>query len=90
MRGLGGGYTQILIDGEPAPRGFSLDELSPEQIERVEILRAPTAETGARAIGGTINIVTRGSYGKKQNDLKIGAGVENGPTQQPTRWNQAT
>ena len=71
MRGLGGGYTQILIDGEPAARGFSLDELSPEQIERIEILRAPTAETGARAIAGTINIITRGGYSKKLNDLRV-------------------
>ncbi len=86
MRGLGGGYTQILIDGEPAPRGFSLDELSPEQIERIEILRAPTAETGARAIAGTINIVTRGGYSKKLNDLRVGAGFENGTAQPGFSW----
>lgn len=86
MRGLGGGYTQILIDGEPAARGFSLDELSPEQIERIEILRAPTAETGARAIAGTINIITRGGYSKKLNDLKIGVGLENGNWQPGVSW----
>jgi iron complex outermembrane receptor protein len=86
MRGLGGGYTQILIDGEPAARGFSLDELSPEQIERIEVLRAPTAETGARAIGGTINIVTRGGYSRKINDLKVGIGIENGHTQPGVSW----
>jgi len=86
MRGLGGGYTQILIDGEPAPRGFSLDELSPEQIERIEILRAPTAETGARAIGGTINIVTRGGYSKRLNDLRVGVGLENGNQQPGVSW----
>ena len=86
MRGLGGGYTQILIDGEPAPRGFSLDELSPEQIERIEILRAPTAETGARAIGGTINIVTRGGYSKRLNDLRLGVGLENGNQQPGVSW----
>lgn len=86
MRGLGGGYTQILIDGEPAPRGFSLDELSPEQIERIEILRAPTAETGARAIGGTINIVTRGGYSKRLNDLRLGVGLENGKQQPAVSW----
>ena len=86
MRGLGGGYTQILIDGEPAPRGFSLDELSPEQIERIEILRAPTAETGARAIGGTINIVTRGGYSKRLNDLRLGLGLENGNQQPAVSW----
>jgi iron complex outermembrane receptor protein len=86
MRGLGGGYTQILIDGEPAPRGFSLDELSPEQIERIEILRAPTAETGARAIGGTINIVTRGGYSKRLNDLRLALGLENGNQQPAVSW----
>jgi iron complex outermembrane receptor protein len=86
MRGLGGGYTQILIDGEPAPRGFSLDELSPEQIERIEILRAPTAETGARSIGGTINIVTRGGYSKRLNDLRLGLGLENGNQQPGVSW----
>ena len=80
MRGLGSGYTQILIDGERVPRGFSLDDLSPEEIERIEILRAPTAETGARAIAGTINIITRGGYSRKTNTLKLGLGLENGPT----------
>ena len=38
MRGLGRGYTQILINGEPAPRGFSFDSLPPEQVERIEIM----------------------------------------------------
>ena len=59
LRGLGSGYTQILLDGERVPPGFSLDSITPDQIERIEILRAPTAETGARAIAGTINIITR-------------------------------
>ncbi len=77
LRGLGSGYTQILLDGERVPAGFSLDSFAPEQIERIEILRAPTAETGARAIAGTINIVTRGGYTKRINDVRIGTGIEN-------------
>ena len=60
MRGLGAGYTQILINGDPMPQGFALDQLSPSQIERIEVLRAPTAETGTRAIAGT-NTITRTS-----------------------------
>ena len=86
MRGLAGGYTQILIDGERAPRGFSLDDLSPDQIERIEILRAPTAETGSRAIGGTINIITRGGYSKRMNELRLGLGLENGHQQPTVAW----
>jgi iron complex outermembrane receptor protein len=76
MRGLGGGFTQILIDGQRVPPGFSLDSLTPEQIDRIEILRAPTAETGARAIAGTINIITRDGFRRRLNELRIGAGVE--------------
>jgi outer membrane receptor for ferrienterochelin and colicins len=76
FRGLGAGYTQILLDGDRVPPGFSIDSISPEQIERIEILRAPTAETGARAIGGTINIVTREGYSRKLNDVKVGGQYE--------------
>ncbi len=78
FRGLGAGYTQILLDGDRVPPGFSLDSLSPDQIERIEILRAPTAETGARAIGGTINIITREGYTKKVNDIQFGTQLESG------------
>jgi outer membrane receptor for ferrienterochelin and colicins len=78
MRGLGNGYTQILIDGERIPPGFSLESLTPEQVERIEILRAPTAETGARAIAGTINIITREGFRRRLNDLRLGVAAENG------------
>jgi outer membrane receptor for ferrienterochelin and colicins len=74
MRGLGAGYTQLLIDGQRVPPGFSIETLTPEQIERIEILRAPTAETGARAIGGTINIITREGFRRRLNDLRTGFG----------------
>ncbi|WP_161974494.1 TonB-dependent receptor plug domain-containing protein [Piscinibacter terrae] len=86
MRGLGGGYTQILLDGERVPPGFSLDSLTPEQIERIEVLRAPTAETGARAIAGTINIITREGFRKRLNDLRIGAQFENGHVNPGLSW----
>ena len=86
MRGLGNGYTQILIDGERVPRGFSIDDLSPEQIERIEILRAPTAETGARAIAGTINFITRGGYAKHTNSLNTNVGLENGRVSPGAAW----
>ena len=86
LRGLGNGYTQILLDGERVPPGFSLDSLTPDQIERIEILRAPTAETGARAIAGTINIITRGGYSKRVNDVRLTAGYENGSVQPAISW----
>lgn len=78
MRGLGKGYTMILIDGEPAPRGFSLDDLPPEQVERIEVMRAPVAEHSARAIAGTINIVLKEEFAKKANEAHASLGWEDG------------
>ncbi len=86
MRGLGGGYTQLLVDGQRLPPGYSLESLPPDQIERIEILRAPTAETGARAIAGTINIVTREGFKRRLNDLRIGTAYENGEFTPGLSW----
>ena len=86
LRGLGGGFTQLLIDGQRLPPGFSLDSLTPEQVERIEVLRAPTAETGARAIAGTINIITREGFRKRLNDWRISTGVENGRPSLGSFW----
>jgi len=76
MRGMGGGFTQILIDGQRIPPGFSIEQLSPDQVERIEIFRAPTAETGARAVAGTINIILREPLRQTNNDLRISAASE--------------
>ena len=86
LRGMAGGYTQLLLDGERVAPGFSLDSIAPEQIERIEILRAPTAETGARAIAGSINIVLREGFRKRLNDLRAGTGIENGNLSPSLNW----
>ena len=86
MRGLGGGYTQILLDGQRVPPGFSVESLTPEMVEKVEIMRAPTAETGARAIAGTINIVLREGIRANPDDLKFGASFEHGHRSEGLNW----
>ncbi len=86
MRGMGNGYTQILIDGERSPPGFAIDQISPEQVERIEIYRAPTAETGSRAIAGTINIVLREPLRQRGDDLRAGIGEERGRLQPNVSW----
>ena len=78
MRGMSQGYTQILLDGERVPPGFSVESLTPEMIERVEIYRAPTAETGAQAIAGTINIITREGRKGMPTELKVGSSFQGG------------
>lgn len=61
---LRGRDTSVLIDGVPQDtnsRDFDRDlrTIDPSAIERVEVLRGPTAIYGAEATGGVINIITR-------------------------------
>ncbi len=71
MRGLGSGYTQVLVNGERPPAGFSMESLSPDQVERIEVMRGPVAEHSTRAIAGTINIVLRDGY--QMRDIQVKA-----------------
>ena len=92
MRGLSQGYTQILLDGQRVPPGFSVESLTPEMIERVEIYRAPTAETGAQAIAGTINIITREGRKGMPTELKVGSSFQGGyasPTASMVKYHDA-
>ena len=74
MRGLGSGYTLILINGDPAPPGFQFDQLSPSQVERVEVTRGPTADQSAQAVAGAINIILKDAPRVSQRDLRLGLG----------------
>ncbi|CAH0172940.1 Colicin I receptor [Massilia sp. Bi118] len=74
MRGLGNGYTQVLVNGERMPPGFDLEALSPEAIEKIEIIRAATAEYSTAAIAGTVNIVLRKAIAKDAAELKLSHG----------------
>ena len=76
MRGMGAGHVAILLNGLPAPAGFSLESISPELIERVEILRAATAESSSQAMAGTINVIMRRAGPDKKgpaNEIKAGS-----------------
>jgi outer membrane receptor for ferrienterochelin and colicins len=75
MRGLGAGYTQILVNGEPVAPGFSIDSIAPALIDRIDILRGGSAEFGAQAIAGTINVILKKAGGSARQDLTLGVGA---------------
>ena len=77
MRGLGSGYTQILVNGERMPPGFSLDTIAPDLIERIEIIRGATAEFSTQAVAGTINVVLRRALSQQTAELRAGVSVSN-------------
>jgi iron complex outermembrane receptor protein len=78
MRGLGNGYTQMLVNGERPPPGFSLESIPPDQVERIEIMRGPVAEHSTQAIAGTINVVLREGYQQKDVQVRIADNIEQG------------
>jgi len=64
MRGLGAGYTQILVNGRPVPgigndRSVAVDRIPAEIIDRIEIVRSPSADVDSQGVGGTINIILK-------------------------------
>lgn len=71
LRGLGTGYVQILVDGDPVSTDFSIESISPEAVERVEIFNSGTAEMGSKGIAGTINIVMKKASRHRPSQLKL-------------------
>jgi outer membrane receptor protein involved in Fe transport len=64
LRGLGAGFTQVLVNGRPIPGGGNdrsvfVDRIPAEIIDRIEIIRSPTADLDSQGIGGTINIILK-------------------------------
>lgn len=71
LPGMGAGYTQVLVDGEP-PRGININDIPMSTIERVEIYRLGSAEFSSQAMAGTINIILKKIPRAAQQQLKIG------------------
>lgn len=78
LRGLDPGYTQILINGKKVPgaggdRSFYVDRIPAELVERIEIVRSPSANRSGDAIAGALNIVLRDAYEFDGGYLRAGA-----------------
>lgn len=64
MNGLGGAYSQILINSRPVLSPltglYGLEQLPAQMVERIEVVRGgASALYGSSAIGGTVNIITK-------------------------------
>ena len=64
INGLGGGYSQILINGRPifSPLTglYGMEQIPANMVERIEVVRGGgSALYGSSAIGGTVNVITK-------------------------------
>lgn len=81
LRGTGTAQTLVLVDGQriaAATSGFArFDYLAIDNIERVEVIRGPRSSLyGADAVGGVIQIFTRGGKPGINPEVRIAAGSE--------------
>lgn len=73
IRGVEKG-TLVLVDGVPINQGgrYNLEDIPVESVDRVEVVRGGGAVLyGSEAMGGVINIITKG---ERQNSIKAGIG----------------
>lgn len=78
----GKGYTKVLVDGEEVStnsnrRNSPLEQISPDMIERVEIMTNGSAEYSAESIGGIVNIVLKKPKSDGIAIVKASGGVYN-------------
>ncbi|MFA5648560.1 MAG: TonB-dependent receptor [Bacteroidales bacterium] len=73
MNGLGGGYSQILINGRPVFSPliglYGMEQIPANMVDRIEVVRGGgSALYGSSAIGGTVNVIT---HIPKSNDYSV-------------------
>jgi vitamin B12 transporter len=87
-RGTESNHTVVLVDGvriNPGTiGGAALQNIAPESIERIEIVKGPRSSLyGTDAIGGVVQLFTRGSgLGERKNNASAGITVGSDSTQQ--------
>jgi vitamin B12 transporter len=80
IRGAEGNHTLVLIDGIEAngtsDGEFDFADLSTEDIERIEVIRGPQSGLyGSKAIGGVINVITKGGKGPLTATVRMEGGA---------------
>lgn len=78
LRGLGASRTQLLLNGRRVAPGFSLDEITPEQVARIEILQGSSAAISGEALAGSVNIVLKPAPRQDLRRLQAGLGHAQG------------
>lgn len=78
LRGLDAKYTQVLINGRRLPGeensgAIAVDRIPAEMVEKIEIIRSPSADMSSQGIGGTLNIILKEGAQYQGGIWRVGA-----------------
>ncbi len=77
VRGMPSSSTAVSVDGSAiantgagvANRTFEFDQLSINNVSRIEVTKGPTPEARADAIGGTVNLVSKSAFERSRPEF---------------------
>jgi TonB-dependent receptor len=83
VRGMGPGFSSLMVDGEriatstgtSASRDYQIEQLGTGNLETVELIKAPQPEQDANAVAGFVNLVSRRGFDAPGRRITVTGGV---------------
>lgn len=83
VRGMGPGFSSLMVDGDrmatsagtSASRDYQIEQLGTANLETVELIKAPQPEQDANAVAGFINLVSRRAFDTPGRRITLTGGV---------------
>jgi iron complex outermembrane recepter protein len=78
VRGMGANFTPVTVDGNRmasaassgGSRTFELEQVSINNVERIEVTKVPTAEMPADSLGGAVNLVSKSAFERDGREIR--------------------
>jgi iron complex outermembrane recepter protein len=81
VRGFGSAFTSVNVDGNRmasaassgASRTFELEQVSMNNVARIELTKVPTPSMPADSMGGSVNLISKNAFEKDHREIKYRA-----------------
>ncbi len=81
VRGFGSAFTSVNVDGNRmasaassgASRSFELEQVSMNNVSRIELVKVPTPSMPADSLGGSVNLVSKNAFERDGREIKYRA-----------------
>ncbi|WP_414661815.1 TonB-dependent receptor [Horticoccus sp. 23ND18S-11] len=83
VRGMGAGFSSLMVDGDrvatstgtSASRDYQIEQLGTGNLESVELIKAPQPDQDANAVAGFVNLVSRRAFDLPGRRITVTGGV---------------